>query len=128
MPLPHGSPCPRRAAILLDELDGQQGLCAEGPSRAGRHIVVELKTPNALPLLKYACSRRVIALPTGQLNAQRVSHAGGCSRCSKQPIGAEAGRHTHAHTAMGSYSKCLVLSKQHMDLRWMWLLDGWVFV
>jgi hypothetical protein len=70
----------------LVELDGQQGLCAEGPSRAGRHIVVELKTPNALPLLKYACSRRVIALPTGQLNAQRVSHSSGCSSYSSQLV------------------------------------------
>lgn len=39
----------------------------------GRQVVVELKTSNALPLLKYACSNRIIALPTNQLNAQRVS-------------------------------------------------------
>jgi hypothetical protein len=37
------------------------------------HVVVELKTANALPLLKYACSSRVMALATSQLNAQRVS-------------------------------------------------------
>jgi hypothetical protein len=36
-------------------------------------VVVELKTSNALPLLKYACSNRTVALPTSQLNAQRVS-------------------------------------------------------
>jgi hypothetical protein len=41
-------------------------------SLLGRHVVVELKTANALPLLKYACSSRVMALPTNQLNAQRV--------------------------------------------------------
>jgi len=43
-------------------------------SLLGRHVVVELKTANALPLLKYACSSRVMALPTSQLNAQRVGH------------------------------------------------------
>lgn len=42
-------------------------------SLLGQHVVVELKTSNALPLLKYACSSRVMALPTSQLNAQRVS-------------------------------------------------------
>lgn len=42
-------------------------------SLTGRQVVVELKTSNALPLLKYACSNRIIALPTSQLNAQRVS-------------------------------------------------------
>jgi hypothetical protein len=41
-------------------------------SCSGKHVVVELKTSNALPLLKYACSNRVIAAPTNQLNAQRV--------------------------------------------------------
>jgi hypothetical protein len=41
-------------------------------SLLGRQVVVELKTANALPLLKYACSSRVKALPTSQLNAQRV--------------------------------------------------------
>lgn len=39
----------------------------------GRHVVVELKTASSLPLLKYACGSRVMALSTGQLNAQRVS-------------------------------------------------------
>jgi hypothetical protein len=42
-------------------------------SVVGRQVVVELKTSNALPLLKYACSNRTVALPTSQLNAQRVS-------------------------------------------------------
>lgn len=39
----------------------------------GRHVVVELKTASSLPLLKYACGSRVMALSTGQLNTQRVS-------------------------------------------------------
>eukprot|EP00775_Hariotina_reticulata_P013650 gene13650-13773_t len=42
-------------------------------SLSGKHVVVELKTSNALPLLKYACSNRVIAAPTNQLNAQRLA-------------------------------------------------------
>lgn len=92
-----------RCAILLDELDLEldnkdsirdssniQGSKKASPvaraadidmltgqkldlSMAGRQVVVELKTSNALPLLKYACSNRVMALPTSQLNAQRVS-------------------------------------------------------
>ncbi|WIA29180.1 hypothetical protein OEZ86_011691 [Tetradesmus obliquus] len=42
-------------------------------SVVGRQVVVELKTRNALPLLKYACSNRTVALPTSQLNAQRLA-------------------------------------------------------
>ena len=34
-------------------------------------IVVELKTSNALPLLRQNCSPRVIPVPTNQLNARR---------------------------------------------------------
>lgn len=60
----------RRCAILLDELDDYRGL---RKGRALGHIVVETRTANAVPLLRYSCSRRVIALPTGQLNARRVS-------------------------------------------------------
>lgn len=41
-----------------------------------RHVVVEIKTANALPLVKYACTGRVIALPTGPINAARVGAAG----------------------------------------------------
>lgn len=80
---------PARCAILLDELDGFKlhEALAVGPE--GRHIVVELKTANALPLIKYACSSRVRVVPTGQLNAQRVRvvPAGGgmrgCGRCCR---------------------------------------------
>jgi hypothetical protein len=55
-------------AVLLDELDFP-GLGQPDP-RVG-HIVVELKTANAVPLLRYSCSNRIIGLPTAQLNARR---------------------------------------------------------
>lgn len=32
---------------------------------------MELKTANAMPLLRYSCSSRIISLPTAQLNARR---------------------------------------------------------
>ena len=57
-----------RVAVLLDELDFP-GLGQPDP-RVG-HIVVELKTANAVPLLRYSCSNRIIGLPTAQLNARR---------------------------------------------------------
>lgn len=57
-----------RVAVLLDELDFP-GVGVPDP-RTGS-IVVELKTVNALPLLRYSCSSRVISLPTAQLNARR---------------------------------------------------------
>ena len=56
-----------RAAILLDELESsqpQQGL------NAGR-IIVEVKTLNALSVLQFSCSVRVMALHTGEMNARR---------------------------------------------------------
>lgn len=59
-----------RCAILLDELDGYRGL---RKGRAMGHIVVETRTPNAVPLLRFSCSKRVIALPAGHMNARRVS-------------------------------------------------------
>ena len=34
-------------------------------------IVVELKTTNALPLLRQNCSKRIVPVPTNQLNARR---------------------------------------------------------
>lgn len=58
-----------RCAILLDELENYRGLRHGGLMG---HIIVELKTSNVLPLLRYSCSKRVMALPTGQLNAKRV--------------------------------------------------------
>lgn len=52
--------------------EGENGV-EDGRKAAVGHVVVEMKTANAMPLLKYACSRRVAALPTGQLNAQRLA-------------------------------------------------------
>lgn len=57
-----------RIAVLLDELDFP-GFGKPDP-RTG-HIVVEVKTPGAADLVKFSCSNRVIALPTGVLNATR---------------------------------------------------------
>ena len=57
-----------RCAILLDELD-VPGRGSPDP-RMGR-ILVELKTPNAVRLLNYCCSKRVQALPTALANARR---------------------------------------------------------
>jgi len=42
-------------------------------------VVAEIQTKNALPLLHYSCSPRVVALPTGQLNARRVRGAPPCA-------------------------------------------------
>jgi hypothetical protein len=60
-----------RVAVLLDELDFP-GMGQPDP-RVG-HIVVELKTANAVPLLRYSCSNRIIGLPTAQLNARRYEY------------------------------------------------------
>lgn len=57
-----------RVAVLLDELDFP-GFDTADP-RTG-HIVVEVKTPDALELVQYSCSPRVMALPTGVMNANR---------------------------------------------------------
>jgi hypothetical protein len=59
----------RRCAVLLEEFDNYKGL---RQSSSMGHIVVEMRTSNATPLLPFSCSRRVFALPTGQLNARRV--------------------------------------------------------
>ena len=59
--------------MLLDELD-YPGAGLPDPRTA--HVVVELKTANAIPLLRYCCGPRIMALPTAQLNARR------CARCS----------------------------------------------
>lgn len=62
---------PHRCAILLEELDNYRGL---RKGMALGHIVVETQTSNAVPLLYYSCSRRVMALPTARLNARRVGN------------------------------------------------------
>lgn len=62
------APRPVAAATTQDSIDGRADL-----SGAGGQVVVELKTLNALPLIKFACKPyRTLPLPTGQLNAQRV--------------------------------------------------------
>lgn len=53
--------------------------CGDGSWSAGfgvpdprkAHILVELKTTNAVKLMQYSTSQRVIAMPTAQLNARR---------------------------------------------------------
>lgn len=90
-----------RAAVLLDEMDfpgfgvpGVRACCCPGLlqgrsysggtvgccmlKKLGRcadprqgHIVVEVKTGNTLPLLEFSCSKRIMALPSGQMNARR---------------------------------------------------------
>jgi len=59
-----------RTAVLLDELD-YPGAGLPDPRTA--HVVVELKTANAIPLLRYCCGPRIMALPTAQLNARRCA-------------------------------------------------------
>ena len=56
-----------RAAILLDELESSQ------PRQTinGGRIIVEVKTLNALSVLQFSCSVRVMALHTGEMNARR---------------------------------------------------------
>ncbi len=56
-----------RAAILLDELESS---VPAGQGGGGR-IIVEVKTLNALAVLQYSCSIRVMALHTGEMNARR---------------------------------------------------------
>ena len=59
-----------RVGVLLDELDFPG---AGVPDPRTGNIVVELKTANAMPLLRYSCSSRIISLPTAQLNARRCT-------------------------------------------------------
>ena len=80
-----------RTAVLLDELTtpAQQAGPERGPvsapeparrqAAAGPHIVVEVKTGNAISLLQYSCSPRVLALPSNQLNARRSGSVRACT-------------------------------------------------
>lgn len=73
-----------RCAVLLDEMERQgQG-----------HIILELKTSNALPLVKFSCSSRIVALPTTQLNARRSINLlllnAGPTRCICLSLGPKA--------------------------------------
>jgi hypothetical protein len=57
-----------RACVLLDEL-----IQSERPGGAGGPVVVaEIKTEDALPLVRYACSQRVLPVPTNKVNARRM--------------------------------------------------------
>ena len=51
----------------MDELESTQ------PQQAlnGGRIIVEVKTLNALSVLQFSCSVRVMALHTGEMNARR---------------------------------------------------------
>ena len=62
--------------MLLDELD-YPGAGLPDPRTA--HVIVELKTANAIPLLRYCCGPRIMALPTAQLNARRFVTLTSCA-------------------------------------------------
>lgn len=57
-----------RAAVILDELDFPG---FDAPDARTGCVIVELKTLDAIPLLQYSCSKRILALPTSLLNARR---------------------------------------------------------
>ncbi|KAK9811837.1 hypothetical protein WJX72_011041 [[Myrmecia] bisecta] len=59
-----------RAAVLLDELDFP-GFGVRDPRRGA--VVVEMKTMDALPLLHFSCSKRILGVPTNNLNARRLA-------------------------------------------------------
>ena len=58
-----------------DQISGlETWFCFAGfdvPDPRKGHILVELKTANAMKLVQYCTSARVIAMPTAQLNARR---------------------------------------------------------
>ncbi|KAI7839331.1 hypothetical protein COHA_006922 [Chlorella ohadii] len=57
-----------RTCVLLDEL-----ITSERPGGGGGPVVVaEIKTEDALPLVRYACSQRVLPVPTNKVNARRM--------------------------------------------------------
>ena len=49
------------------------------------NIIVELKTSNAAPLLRYSCSHRIIGLPTAVLNARRCAPLSAFAPTAKTP-------------------------------------------
>lgn len=61
-----------RAAVLLDELAPSPPPFTPGVAPVVSHVVAEIKTVECLPLLQYACSSRVVALPTSQLYARKL--------------------------------------------------------
>jgi hypothetical protein len=58
-----------RACVLLDE--ALQAAAPAGSGGAAPTVVAQVKTAGALPLLRYACSARVIPVPTSKINARR---------------------------------------------------------
>lgn len=57
-----------RCAVLLDEL----GYPGPGvPDTRQAIVIAELKTLDALPLLQFSCSPRVVGFPTNLTNARR---------------------------------------------------------
>ncbi|GBF91919.1 hypothetical protein Rsub_04643 [Raphidocelis subcapitata] len=65
---------------------------------APKRVVVELKTANALPLLKYSCTDRIAALPTGAINAQRMA------QLIKRPFASLVGQQlTNFESAMNAF-------------------------
>lgn len=56
-----------RTCVLLDELLQQLHPTGGG----GPIVVAQIKTEDALPLVRYSCSQRVIPVPTNKINARR---------------------------------------------------------
>ncbi|PRW58011.1 hypothetical protein C2E21_3586 [Chlorella sorokiniana] len=56
-----------RTCVLLDELIIKE----QGEGGGGPVVVVQIKTEDAMPLVRYACSPRVIPVPTNKVNARR---------------------------------------------------------
>jgi hypothetical protein len=74
-----------RACVLLDE--ALQAAAPAGSGGAAPTVVAQVKTAGALPLLRYACSARVIPVPTSKINARRYV------RLLHNPITAVLSRH-----------------------------------
>ncbi|KAL4421226.1 hypothetical protein ABPG75_010517 [Micractinium tetrahymenae] len=55
-----------RTCVLIDEMVQQ-----ERPGQAWPIVSAQIKTDDALPLVRYACSRRVVPVPTTRLNSRR---------------------------------------------------------
>ncbi|KAL4432522.1 hypothetical protein ABPG77_000459, partial [Micractinium sp. CCAP 211/92] len=55
-----------RTCVLIDEMLEQ-----ERPGQAWPIVSAQIKTADALPLVSYACSKRVVPVPTTRLNARR---------------------------------------------------------
>lgn len=90
-----------RVAILLDEMRTKSGRSAEA-ARQGV-VVVELLDPASIHILEYSCSRRVVALPSGLINARRCACiALVCIRISAVHVVADLHSHMQQHKCTGS--------------------------